>query len=111
MSASIQPESDSTIGIAVGKYVGTIKTIDYNVITAIPQGIHDLWHYGVVLFVKTMWRIMQGDIAFSKAVGGPVKIAQYAGQSAEGGILSFLGFMAMLSITLAIINILPFPLS
>ncbi|HMT12838.1 MAG TPA: site-2 protease family protein, partial [Ignavibacteria bacterium] len=46
---------------------------------------------------------------FSKAVGGPVKIAQYAGQSAEGGLLSFLGFMAMLSITLAIINILPFP--
>jgi regulator of sigma E protease len=109
MIASIQPESDSTIGIAVGKYTGSVKTINYNVITAIPQGIHDLWHYGVVLFVKTMWRIMQGDIAFSKAVGGPVKIAQYAGQSAEGGILSFLGFMAMLSITLAIINILPFP--
>jgi len=78
-------------------------------ITAIPQGFHDLWHYGIVLFVKSMWKIIKGDIAFSKAVGGPVKIAQYAGQSAEGGLLSFLGFMAMLSITLAIINILPFP--
>jgi regulator of sigma E protease len=109
MSGTIRPKGDSTIGIGIGKYAGSIKTIQYNVISAIPQGVSDLWHYGVVLFVKSMYKIIIGDIAFSKAVGGPVKIAQYAGQSAEGGILSFLGFMAMLSITLAIINILPFP--
>lgn len=109
MSGTVKPEADSTIGIAIGSYTGTIKTTHYNVISAIPQGFNDLWHYGVVLFVKSMWKIIKGDIAFSKAVGGPVKIAQYAGQSAEGGLLSFLGFMAMLSITLAIINILPFP--
>jgi regulator of sigma E protease len=109
LSGTVKPEADSTIGIGIGKFSGTIKKIDYNVISAIPQGFNDLWHYGVVLFVKSMWKIIKGDIAFSKAVGGPVKIAQYAGQSAEGGFLSFLGFMAMLSITLAIINILPFP--
>jgi regulator of sigma E protease len=109
MTGTIKPDADSTVGIGIGKYTGTVKTINYNVITAIPQGASDLWHYGVVLFVKSMWKIIKGDIAFSKAVGGPVKIAQYAGQSAEGGLLSFLGFMAMLSITLAIINILPFP--
>jgi regulator of sigma E protease len=109
MSGVVKPDADSTIGIGIGKYTGTIKIIKYNVISAIPQGANDLWHYGVVLFVKSMWKIIKGDIAFSKAVGGPVKIAQYAGQSAEGGLLSFLGFMAMLSITLAIINILPFP--
>ena len=109
MSGTVRPDADSTIGIGIGKYTGAIKNIQYNVITAVPQGVSDLWHYGVVLFVKSMWKIIKGDIAFSKAVGGPVKIAQYAGQSAEGGLLSFLGFMAMLSITLAIINILPFP--
>jgi regulator of sigma E protease len=109
MSGTVKPDADSTIGIAIGSYTGTVKTTKYGVISAIPQGFNDLWHYGVVLFVKSMWKIIKGDIAFSKAVGGPVKIAQYAGQSAEGGLLSFLGFMAMLSITLAIINILPFP--
>jgi regulator of sigma E protease len=109
MSGTVKPDADSTIGIGIGKYTGTVKTINFNVISAIPQGASDLWHYGVVLFVKSMWKIIKGDIPFSKAVGGPVKIAQYAGQSAEGGLLSFLGFMAMLSITLAIINILPFP--
>lgn len=109
LSGNIRPDHDSTIGIVVGKYTGSVKTINYNIFTAVPQGFSDLWHYGIVLFVKSMWKIIIGDIAFSKAVGGPVKIAQYAGQSAEGGLLSFLGFMAMLSITLAIINILPFP--
>ena len=109
MTGTIHPDPDSTIGVGVGKYVGIVKTINFNVITAIPEGAGDLYNYGVVLFLKSMWKIIKGDIAFSKAVGGPIKIAQYAGQSAEGGFLSFLGFMAMLSITLAIINILPFP--
>lgn len=110
MSGKVMPDAvDSTIGIGVGKFTGTIKNIKFNVISAIPEGASDLWNYGVVLFLKSMWKIIKGDIPFSKAVGGPVKIAQYAGQSAEGGFFSFIGFMAMLSITLAIINILPFP--
>ncbi len=109
MSGAVKPDADSTIGIGVGKFTGSIKTIKFGVISAIPEGASDLWNYGVVLFLKSMWKIIKGDIPFSKAVGGPVKIAQYAGQSAEGGLFSFLGFMAMLSLTLAIINILPFP--
>ena len=109
MSGVVKPDADSTIGIAVDKYTGKVKNVEYNALTAIPQGFNDLWHYGVVLFAKSIWKIIKGDIAFSKAVGGPVKIAQYAGQSAEGGLIPFLGFMALLSITLAVINILPFP--
>ena len=109
LSGVVKPDTDSTIGIAVGKFTGNIINIKYNFITALPRAIEDMWHYGVVLFMKSMWKIIKGDIAFSKAVGGPVKIAQFAGQSAEGGLYSFLGFMAMLSITLSIINILPFP--
>ncbi len=109
MSAVVRPDPDSTIGIGVGKYIGSLKNINFNVISAVPEGASDLYNFGVVLFLKSMWKIIKGDIPFSKAVGGPIKIAQYAGQSAEGGLLSFLGFMAMLSITLAIINILPFP--
>ncbi|MGH2575166.1 MAG: RIP metalloprotease RseP, partial [Ignavibacteria bacterium] len=109
MTGVVHPDPDSTIGISIGKFTGTITTINYNFITAIPEGINDLYKYGVVLFLKSMWKIIKGDIAFSKAVGGPIKIAQIAGQSAEGGIIPFLGFMAILSITLAVINILPFP--
>jgi regulator of sigma E protease len=110
MTGVVLPDPDSTIGVMIGSiYTGPVTHISYNVITAFPEGAKRLYNYGVVLFVKTIWKIIKGNIAFSKAVGGPVKIAQLAGQSAEGGLLSFLNFLAMLSMTLAIINILPFP--
>ena len=53
--------------------------------------------------------VITGKIAFNKAFGGPVKIAQFAVKSADTGPLSFLLFLALLSLSLAIINILPFP--
>jgi regulator of sigma E protease len=110
MRGAVHPDPDSTIGVMIASiYTGPVTHINYNVITAFPEGAKRLYNYGVVLFVKTIWKIIKGNIAFSKAVGGPVKIAQLAGQSAEGGLLSFLNFLAMLSMTLAIINILPFP--
>ena len=62
-----------------------------------------------ILFFKSIWFIIDGKIEFSKAIGGPVKIAELASQSADMGLISFLSFIGMLSLTLAIINILPFP--
>jgi regulator of sigma E protease len=110
MSGTVRPDADSTIGVLVGSlYTGPMVHKSYNLITAVPEGFSRMYHYGVVMFVKTIWKIIKGNIAFSKAIGGPIKIAQIAGQSAEGGLFSFLNFMAMLSMTLAIINILPFP--
>ncbi len=61
------------------------------------------------MFFKSIWFIIEGKVEFSKAIGGPVKIAELASQSADLGIISFLSFIGMLSLTLAIINILPFP--
>ncbi|MCH8171284.1 MAG: site-2 protease family protein, partial [Bacteroidetes bacterium] len=54
-------------------------------------------------------KVINGDVAFGKVFGGPVKIAQFAAQSANAGISSFLVFLALLSLSLAILNILPFP--
>ena len=42
-------------------------------------------------------------------IGGPIMIAQLAGQTAEAGIIPFLTFMALLSVNLALLNILPIP--
>ena len=54
-------------------------------------------------------KVIGGQVAFGKAFGGPVKIAQLAAKSADTGFLSFLFFLALLSLSLAIINIMPFP--
>lgn len=111
MNCSVTPSAaDSTIGIMLSaKYVGKVEEIRYNAITAIPKAGYDMYHFGIELFFKTIGKIISGDVPFKKAIGGPVKIAQASAQSAEGGIYSFLGFLALLSISLAVINILPFP--
>ena len=54
-------------------------------------------------------KVFTGKIEFGKAFGGPVKIAQYAAKSADNGLASFLYFLALLSLSLAILNIMPFP--
>jgi regulator of sigma E protease len=62
-----------------------------------------------IMFFKSIWFIIDGKVEFSKAIGGPIKIAELATQSASMGVVSFFSFIGMLSLTLAIINILPFP--
>lgn len=110
MECNLTPSADSTIGVMIAaKYVGPTKEIKYNVISAIPKAGYDMYHFGIELFFKTIGKIIKGDVPFKKAIGGPVKIAQASAQSAEGGIYTFLGFIALLSISLAVINILPFP--
>lgn len=110
MNCKVTPSSDSTIGVKISpKYTGPTKIITYNLLTAIPKAGFDMYHFGIELFFKTIAKIIKGDVAFKKAIGGPVKIAQASAQSAEGGIFTFMGFLALLSISLAVINILPFP--
>lgn len=111
MSSKVTPIlPDSTIGIEISaKYEGPVKYIKYSVFTAFPKAASDLYYFGFEVFFKSIAKVIKGDIPFKKAIGGPVKIAQASAQSAEMGILSYIGFLAMLSISLAVINILPFP--
>lgn len=110
MTSHVTPGADSTIGIEISaKYEGPIRTITYNGFTAVPKAFYDLYYYGIEVFFKSIAKVIKGDIPFKKAIGGPVKIAQASAQSAEGGFFTFIGFLALLSMSLAIINILPFP--
>lgn len=63
----------------------------------------------VVMMVDTIGQIITGRRSV-KELGGPLKIAQYSGQQAVMGWLPFLEFMAMISINLGFINLLPIPL-
>jgi regulator of sigma E protease len=58
--------------------------------------------------VRTVRGLFSGRIS-GRAVGGPILIGQLAGQSARLGLDTFLGFMALISINLAILNLLPVP--
>jgi regulator of sigma E protease len=105
----VTPGADGIIGVSIGhKFTGTI---DYE-----SRDFFESFYYGWMDIVKMtnltfsmLAKVIGGDVEFGKAFGGPIKIAQFAARSADTGILSFLYFLALLSLSLAIINILPFP--
>lgn len=106
---TVTPASDGRIGITVSaRYTGPITTVRYGILESFPRGVRQTIN-ATTLFGHSIWQLIAGKAEFSKSVGGPVKIAQIATRSAEIGIMSFLAFMALLSISLAVMNILPFP--
>jgi regulator of sigma E protease len=58
--------------------------------------------------VKMMGRLVTGQ-ASSKNLSGPISIADYAGQSAKMGLLPYINFLALISISIGILNLLPIP--
>jgi regulator of sigma E protease len=60
------------------------------------------------LTVVSIVKIIEGKIS-AKTIGGPILIAQLAGQQAKAGVLSLVIFMAVISINLVILNVLPIP--
>lgn len=75
---------------------------------AVTYGLQQTWNMTATT-VKGFGKILTGKEDFRKSMGGPIKIAKIANQSAEQGPTSFLYFLALLSISLAFINILPIP--
>lgn len=59
--------------------------------------------------LKMMGKMLVGEIS-PKNISGPISIADYAGQSAQMGIAPFMAFLALVSISLGVLNLLPVPL-
>ena len=63
----------------------------------------------VTMMVETLWQVISGRRSV-KELGGPLKIAQFSGQQASLGLPALVEFMAVISINLGFINLLPIPL-
>ena len=79
----------------------------YGPITALEQSAIKTWNL-VVLSFDMIGKLITGDVSV-KNLSGPISIAQGAGNSADYGFVYFLGFLALISINLGIINLLPLP--
>ena len=79
-----------------------------NPLAAVPAAIEQTWRIST-LTLKMLWRMVLGDVSV-KNVSGPIQIAQVAGFSAQVGLVSFLSFMAVVSVSLGVLNLLPVPL-
>jgi regulator of sigma E protease len=62
-----------------------------------------------VFSLRMLWKMLLGEVSW-KHLSGPVTIADYAGQSAQMGWISYLTFLALISISLGVLNLLPIPL-
>ncbi len=106
---SVTPNDKGLIG--VGLVTNPDAPVEFQT-----YGFFDSFYYGGLDIVRMtdltfsmVGKVIGGQVAFGKAFGGPVKIAQLAAKSADTGFLNFLFFLALLSLSLAIINIMPFP--
>ena len=62
-----------------------------------------------MMTLRILGKMLVGE-ASVKNLSGPISIAQYAGHSAELGVVAFLSFLAIVSISLGVLNLLPIPL-
>jgi regulator of sigma E protease len=83
-------------------------TVRYGPVDAVVQGARKTWELSVFT-LKMLGRIVTGDASL-KNISGPITLADYAGQSAQAGTLVFVGYLALISISLGVLNLLPIPL-
>lgn len=109
VNLAVVPGSDGKIGVVLENfYAGSVTKIQYGFFESFYYGCVDIGRITDLTF--TMFgRIFGGKVAFGKAFAGPIRIAQMATTQAELGISAFLIFLGLLSLSLAIVNILPFP--
>lgn len=75
---------------------------------AIGHAIERSWT-SIAFTVRMLSRMLTGEVSI-KNISGPINIAQYAGNSAAAGINAFLNFLALVSISLGVLNLLPVPI-
>lgn len=79
----------------------------YGPLEALGQGAVRTWEMSMFT-LKMLGRMVIGQASLEN-IGGPITIAQYAGQTAAVGLTAFLSFMALVSISLGVLNLLPVP--
>jgi regulator of sigma E protease len=112
---SVQPESVEEG--ASGKRIGRIKvevplapemaTVSDAPLDALAKGAQRTWDTSVMT-LKMIGKMVVGQVSL-KNITGPITIADYAGQTARVGLTSYLSFLAFISISLGVMNLLPIP--
>ncbi len=83
-------------------------TVQYPIGTAFGKAVKQTWDM-TTLTVRMLGKLVTGQASLDN-ISGPISIAQYAGQSASVGIDHYIKFIAMISISLAVLNLLPIPM-
>ena len=94
----------------IGAYVGALPqmtTVQYGLFDGLWAGVERTWDVSV-LTVRMMGRMVIGQASL-KNLSGPLTIADYAGRSASMGLTQYLVFLALISVSLGVLNLMPLP--
>jgi regulator of sigma E protease len=75
---------------------------------ALQVGVAKTWEMSA-LTVQMLWRMLTGHVS-AKNIGGPFSIAEFAGISASLGVTAYMAFLAIISVSLGVLNLMPVPL-
>jgi|UniRef100_A0A7C2Z3D2 regulator of sigma E protease len=106
---TVVPKVDGRSGmpiLGVAPYIERVK-VKEPIHKAFVEGVEKTYTLSL-LSLKALWQLITGGLSI-KTLGGPIAIAQLAGESAQQGILPFIGMMAFISVQLAIFNLIPLP--
>jgi regulator of sigma E protease len=108
---SPRPEKAGDIWVGrIGAFVGAapaMTLVRYGLLDGLAMGAQRTWEVSW-LTLKMMGRMVIGEASL-KNISGPLTIADYAGKSASLGITSYLVFLALISVSLGVLNLLPLP--
>ena len=119
ISLSVTPDAVNENGKIIGRIGAGVK-IDqpemnqflvikhFTVADALVSSIEKTWQTSI-FSLKMLGNMLLGNMSW-KGISGPVSIASYAGQSANMGLKVFIGFLALVSISIGILNLLPIPI-
>lgn len=90
------------------QFPDSMRTVErYGPLGAWLPALRETWDKSA-LTARFLWRMVTGDVS-TKNISGPINIAQYAGLTATEGFNYYLGFLALVSISLGVLNLLPVP--
>ena len=113
LELEVVPDSVTDGSVSVGRinaYVGDspeMVEVDYGLWEGLARGFERTWDVST-LTLRMMGRMLTGEASL-KNLSGPLTIADYAGRSAEMGLMQYLAYLALISVSLGVLNLLPLP--
>ncbi|TXT25118.1 MAG: regulator of sigma E protease [Gallionellaceae bacterium] len=119
LTFDLAPEAITEAGTQIGKigagphidkalFDAQLVKVSYGPYAALERAVRKTWETAAVS-LKMMVKMVFGEISL-KNLSGPITIADYAGQSARMGVAAYLDFLALISVSLGVLNLLPIPL-
>ena len=104
----VDGEVRGLLGVRASSDLGSYYYLrKFGPLESVSQAVARTWT-STMFTVRMLGRMVTGDVSI-KNISGPINIAQFAGDSAQRGLNEFLAFLALISISLGVLNLLPVP--